>query len=216
MRKAQVYFAISGVLLLTFIVFTILVMKIDVKPIGPAMSSVGFASVNKRMFQVTGVDLFWYKITEVFGAIALAVVFYFAVKGMVQWIQRRSLLKVDPDIIALGGVYFLALAAYILFEFVIVNYRPIILAGGLEASYPSSHVMIVLTVLGTAIVQIHKRINMHSIRTILTLLFSGTVILTVVGRLISGVHWFTDIVAGVLLGATLIMVYKSVIHQMDL
>lgn len=143
---------------------------------------------------------------------ALLVVFFFGMMGVRQWIQRKSLLRVDKDIIALGLLYFIVMAVYVFFEIHIVNYRPIRLDGHMEASYPSSHVMIVLTVLGTAIIQIQKRMKGRSIRKLLEYGAYGTIILTLAGRLISGVHWFTDIIAGVLLGSALLMFYKSVVE----
>jgi undecaprenyl-diphosphatase len=212
MRKVHVSFVISGILLFTFTVFTFLLLHFDVKPIGVEQSRVGFAMVNEFIFDAVGVNLLWYKITDLLGMLALLVVIFFGMMGVRQWIQRKSLLRVDKDIIALGLLYFLVMAVYVFFEIHIVNYRPIRLDGHMEASYPSSHVMIVLTVLGTAIIQIQKRMKGRSIRKLLEYGAYGTIILTLAGRLISGVHWFTDIIAGVLLGSALLMFYKSVVE----
>ncbi len=215
MKKNCTNFIISGVLFLMFAVFTVLVMRFDVMPIGPEESSVGFATANAFLLKKISVNLMWYELTNWLGFVAILTAICFGIIGLVQLYRRRSLFEVDIDILALGVLYFIIVAAYALFELYIVNYRPILLHGSLEASFPSSHIMIVLSVLGTAIIQFQKRINNYLSRKILEFIAGGIIILTVVGRLISGVHWFTDIVAGLLLGATLIMFYKSVLQYIE-
>lgn len=215
MKKIRINFFFTGVLFLAFAVFTVFVMKFDVRSIGPEETRVGFATVNKFIFERLGMNLIWLEITDKLGLVAILLVFSFGILGSAQWISRRGLFKVDDDILALGVLYFIIALVYFLFEICVVNYRPILLHEKLEVSYPSSHTMIVMSIGGTAIIQFRKRIRHCLVRKMLVFITGGLVILTVVGRLISGVHWFTDIVAGLLLGMALLMLYNSVLQWIE-
>ena len=126
-------------------------------------------------------------------------------------IKRRSLFKVDPDIIILGVYYVVVILAYLIFEMISINYRPILINGVMEASYPSSTTLLVLCVMPTLIEQIQRRMSCSTLKRIITILAIAFSAFMVIGRLISGVHWFTDIVGGVLLSAGLFTVYKAVV-----
>ena len=210
------YFQPAGALGLLFLLFTICVACVDVKPIGPEQSEVGFAALNQFVFQNIGVHPVWYTVTEWLGITALLVMFGFAVLGLYQLIRHRSIRKVDRRILALGLFYGLMLACYLFFEQVVINYRPIILGESLEASYPSSHTMLVVCVMATAAIEVRtlwpnrKKVWLGTELT--AALLSG---ITVVGRLLSGVHWFTDIVGGLLLSAALVVLYRGVIAYME-
>lgn len=209
MKKVQKNFLITGGLLLAFLLFTAAVMNIDVRPIGPKHSCVGLASLNGFMLKTIGTHPLWYHITDWLGIAAILAALGFCILGLAQLIKRKSLLKVDTDIIILGILYFLVIAVYFFFEFNIVNYRPILMHGELEASFPSSHSMVVLSIMGTSILQFHRRINNRLLRHVCEITASFILTVTIIGRLISGVHWFTDITAGTLLGAVFIMLYYS-------
>ncbi len=95
------------------------------------------------------------------------------------------------------------------FEVIPVNYRPILIEGVMEASYPSSTTLLVLCVMPTLVEQIDRRMTNAAVKRvicILTILFSAYM---VIGRLISGVHWFTDIVGAVFLSVGLFTIYKG-------
>lgn len=209
MKEIRTNFKVSGILFLVFGVFTLLTMTYDVQPIGPEKSLIGFAGVNQFVFGKLGVNLLWYEVTDWLGLVAVMVALGFGVLGLFQWIKRKSLFKVDLDILALGIYYALVVGLYVLFEIYIVNYRPILLHGNLEASFPSSHTMIVLCIMGTAIPQFRKRVKNQFTKRMFEVACVGVIAITVVGRLISGVHWFTDIVAGLLLGMAFVMLYIS-------
>ena len=183
-------------LLASFVLWTFAVSHLDVQAIGPNGSSVGFAALNGFFHKLTGVHMALYTVTDWL--------------GLVQLIQRRSIVKVDYSILVLGGFYILVMVAYLLFEVVVINYRPVLIDGRMEASYPSSTTMLVMCVIPTAMMQLNARVKNKTIqKTVLGILLAFTVFM-VIGRLISGVHWFTDIVGGALLSAGLVMLYYSV------
>ena len=208
MKKKGTGFIVGGVCsFVAFILYTLAVMKYDVQPIGPKNSKVGFAEINTLVRDTLGIHKIWYDITDYFGIVALLVVATFALVAFVQAIKRKSLLKVDKEIYLLGGFYVVVIAFYVLFEKVIINYRPVLEDGKLEASYPSSHTLLIICVMSSTIVQIKRMMNKSVAKGVIITWLVVVIIATVVGRLICGVHWFTDIVGGVILGLSLIMIY---------
>lgn len=203
-------FIITGMLFLLFIGFTIAVKTVDVRAVGPENSSIGFAGINQFVLGLFGMNLFWYDITGWLGLAVILVAAGFAALGLGQLIKRKSLLKVDAYILLLGIFYILIVAVYIFFELVVINYRPVIMNTSLEASYPSSHTMIVVCILVTAMMRFKNVFkNMKGILSIVNIISVFIIGVTVAGRLVSGVHWFTDIVGGLLVAAALIMLYYS-------
>ena len=198
---------------LCFIVFTILVKVIDLQPAGPQGSMIGFASLNLSVFQLLGTNNFCYKLTQMFGLLAIAVAGIFAVTGLVQLIKRKSLLKVDREILMAGIIYALVIILYVLFEKLAINFRPVITDEGLEASYPSTHTMLILTILGTALPLAGKYISNPKIALTAKILCIVIMWLTVVCRLLSGVHWFTDILGGVMISLCFISLFKSLLRR---
>lgn len=196
-----------------FVIFSLWIRLFDVEPLGPEGSRIGFASLNVSVHDFFGMHLFWYKLTQVLGYIAILLAAVFAVLGFIQLIKRRSLLKVDKNLLMLGLVYILLMLLYVLFEKIPFNYRPVILdpAEGLEPSYPSTHTLLILTVFGTAIQFAGSYIKNPKLLLTVKVLSLTIMALTIVGRLVCGVHWFTDIVGGVLLSLFLISLYKDLI-----
>ena len=211
MKKSSKRILVTGVCFIaTFVIWTVLVKYIDVQKIGPEGSSVGFALMNGYVHELTGVNMLLYTITDWLGLVPFGVAFGFAILGLIQLIKRKNILKVDTDILTLGGFYTVVIAAYILFEVIVINCRPVLINGYLEASYPSSTTMLVTCVMPTAIVQFNARIKNGILK---RCVISVSIIFTafmVIGRLISGVHWFSDIIGGALLSAGLVMIYCAV------
>ena len=193
-----------------------MVKAIDVQPIGPEQSKIGFATLNQFIFNFFGVNLLWYDITDWLGIVAIVIALGFAILGLIQLIQRKNIWKIDLRILLLGVFYFIVVVFYIFFEFVIINYRPIILSQSLEASFPSSHTMIVICIMVTAMSQFHYYLQDKKVCLWIVEIASVLIIaVTIVGRLISGVHWFTDIVAGVLLSSALVALYYSALKYVE-
>jgi undecaprenyl-diphosphatase len=160
--------------------------------------------------ELTGVHFALYTITDWLGLVPVAVGFGFAVLGLVHWIRRKNILKVDFNLLALGGFYLLVLAAYLFFESCVINYRPVLINGILEASYPSSTTMLAMCVMPTAAMQLNGRIGNRRVRKFVAAAILAFTAFMVIGRLISGVHWFSDIVGGALLSAGLVILYCAV------
>lgn len=199
----------SGLVLLAdFIVWTILIQYIDVQRVGPKETEVGLATLNVWFHQMTGVHMLIYTITDWLGLVPVIICMYFGVLGFVQLVKRKSLLKVDPDIILLGAYYVMVILGYLLFEMVPINYRPVLIDGNLEASYPSSTTLLVLSVMPTLKFQVDRRVASAILRKATTAFVTAFSAFMVIGRLISGVHWATDIIGSVFLSSGLFMVYR--------
>ena len=195
------HFLTAIAFLSSFALWTHLISVVDVQAIGPEESAVGFAVLNQFIHNLFGVHMSLYVLTDWLGLVPVAVGFGFAVLGLIQWIKRKNILKVDRSILVLGGFYILTLFFYLFFEEVVINYRPVLIGGYLEASYPSSTTLLVLCVMPTAC--------MHFKTPWIKGLIYGFMAFMVIGRLVSGVHWFTDIIGGILLSAGLVYLYKA-------
>ena len=199
------------VLLAAFVIWTILIQIVDVQSVGVNGTKVRFATFNSWFHELTGVHMTIYTITDWLGLVPVFICMGFGGIGLVQLVKRRSLLKVDRDIVILGIYYVIVILGYLIFEMIPINYRPILIEGRMEVSYPSSTTLLVLSVMPTLIEQMNRRVGNVLIKrcvTIVTVTFS---VLMVLGRLISGVHWFTDIVGAVLFSAGLFYIYKALV-----
>ena len=209
-KKNSRLFWVGVGLLAVFVLWTVLIRFVDVEAIGPRQSSVGFATLNGYIHNLTGVNMSLYIITDWLGLVPIGVAFGFAVLGIVQCIKRKSLLKVDRSILTLGGFYIVVMAVYILFEIVVINYRPTLIDGYLEASYPSSTTILVMCVMPTAMMQLRTRIKNDLFRRGVMLTITVFIAFMVIGRLVSGVHWITDIIGGALLSTAIVLMYYSI------
>ena len=198
----------AGCLLAAFVLWTIGVCIIDVQAIGPQGSAVGFAELNGFVHNLIGVHLALYTITDWLGLVPVGFMVGFATLGAIQWIKRKHIKNVDLSILILGGFYIIMTAVYILFEYVVINRRPVLLNGYLEASYPSSTTLLTLCVMVTGIMQLKGRIRNKTLRSCICDILAGFTVFMVICRLLSGVHWFTDIVGGLLLSAGLVLIYR--------
>lgn len=93
-----------------FLLWTVPVRLIDVRPVGPLDSAVGFAALNQAVHGLTGVHLSLYTATDLLSLVPLGFVLGFAGLGLAQWVRRRSLRRVDRSLIVLGGFYLVMLA----------------------------------------------------------------------------------------------------------
>lgn len=196
-------------LLAGFLLWTWAVCVVDVQPIGPLGSAVGLARMNGAVRDLVGVRMGLYNLTDRLSLIPLGLVGCFGFWGLAQWIRRKSLARVDRSLLSLGGFYLAVLACYGLFEVWTVNYRPVLIDGLLEGSYPSSTTMLSLCVMPTAWWQLRDRIRTPLLRRGLGCLTACFTAFLVVGRVLSGVHWLSDIIGGMLLSGGLLGIYSG-------
>ena len=206
-------------LILVFAVWTVLIQKVDVQPAGDyePQKDVGFAGINTWFHGLTGFSETLYKVTDWLGLVPIAICICFGIFGLVQMIRRKSLLKVDTDIILLGIFYIVVIAAYLLFEKITINYRPVLVDGLAkpESSYPSSTTLLVLSVMPTLIFQANRRIRDANVRKaviIPAVLFTAFML---IGRTVAGVHWLTDILGAIFLSAGLYLIYRGAVLLAD-
>ena len=211
MKRVRKSFIVSICLLTAFVLWTVAISFVDVRAIGPQGSSVGFAGINGYVHNLTGVHFSLYNITDWLGLVPIFVCMGFGALGLMQWIKRKSICKVDRDILVLGGFYIVTIAAYLFFESVVINYRPVLINGYLEASYPSSTTLLVMCVMPTAVMQFNSRIRNKLLRNIVAATLVAFIAFMVIGRLLSGAHWLTDIVGGALLSTGLVLMYRAII-----
>ena len=212
MKEKSKNFLILGIMLIVgFIIWTLLIQKVDVQPLGVNGTNIGFATINYWFHKLTGVHMEIYTLTDWLGLVPVSVCMIFGGIGCVQLIKRRSLFRVDYDIIFLGVYYILVIFGYLIFEMIPINYRPILIDGFMEASYPSSTTLLVLGVMPTVIEQVSRRSKNVIVKNIVNGLVLGFSAFMVLGRLMAGVHWLTDIVGSIMLSMGLFCLYKSAV-----
>ncbi len=201
----------AAALIALFILWTVLIRTVDVRPEGQNGTNIGFAAVNLWFHRLTGVHLGLYTVTDWLGLVPVAICIGFGFLGLVQLIRRRSLFRVDRDILLLGLYYIVVIAGYLIFEMIPINYRPIPIDGVMETSYPSSTTLLVLSVMPTLVFQVSRRAKNRAVVRAVFLLSALFSAFMVIGRLVSGVHWLTDILGAVFLSAGLYFLYRSAV-----
>ena len=202
---------LGSIFIVVFVIWTLLIQKVDVQPLGVKGTDIGFATINCWFHKLTGVHMGIYHITDWLGLVPIFICMIFGCIGFIQLIKRRSILKVDCDIIILGVYYIIVIGGYFIFEMVPINYRPILIGGLLEASYPSSTTLLVLCVMPTLIEQTNRRLENATVKRIIKVFVICFSIFMVSGRVVSGVHWLTDIVGSLMLSAGLFCIYKAAV-----
>lgn len=212
--KRNFRFWFGAGLLALFVIYTVSLTVVDLQPIGPQGSWVAYAGLNKAAHELFGVHMILYHITDWAGVVAIFVAVGFAVLGLIQWIQRKHILKVDSNLLALGVFYIVVFGVFVFFEYHVINRRPVLINGYLEASYPSSTTLLAMCVLPTAMMQFRQYIRKMWLRKTVNILCGVFTAFMVLGRLVCGVHWFTDILGGMIFSAGMILLYTGVMNML--
>ena len=211
MNKKNIILSIA--LVIISVIYTILVKIIDVLPIGPNNSKVGFGTINNYFKNLIGSNMLIYKITEVLGILVILIALLYALKGLLQLIKRKSLLKVNSEILLVGSLYLVVILVYIFFEKFIINYRPILIDNELEASYPSSHTILALCICTSALMINKYLFNNKKFVKYYNAYIVVLLVGVLAGRILSGVHWLSDIVGGIIISITLLQIFRTVLWQ---
>ena len=209
-KKFLTYSIIAGVLLILFCALTVSLTFVDVREAGESGAPVGFAALNEAVFEALGQDEISLKLSDLCGVLMIAAVGAFGVTGLVQVIRRKGILRADKELYVMAGGLALLAVAYLFFEVVVINCRPVLEDGELAASYPSSHAMLAVSVAGMGAAYLYRRIQCRCWRTSPSMSLISLATVTTLLRLVAGVHWLTDIVGGVLLGLVITFAYLSV------
>ena len=209
-RKNLLMIILSISLLVCFAVFTLLVRLVDVGVAGESGVEVGFSTLNQKFFNACNYSAM-VKISDILGYLAFVVIIIFAGIELVQLIKGKSIKAVDKSLMVLSSIYVLTILVYVLFEVVTINYRPILVDGAMEASYPSSHTMLGIVVYLTGGLQAYFMLKNKWLRGVAFGLGIVLASLTTLTRLFSGMHWLTDIIGAVLISAFLVCLYLTIV-----
>ena len=209
--KKLAYLLVPSLFLAVFIIWTVLVKVIDVQYMGET-GFLGFYSLNTQIndfVQAQNTGLFK-TLTDVLMFAAISTLVPFAVVGLVQLIKRKSLNKVDPVIYIILAGYVAMVVIYFVFEIMKINYSPLSTAEDLKASYPSSHVMIYSVMMGAAVLGLLHYAKMNDdLKLLINIFYMFSTIGMAALRLLSGQHYFTDIIGALLISYTILFAVNS-------
>ncbi|MBQ3830409.1 MAG: phosphatase PAP2 family protein [Spirochaetales bacterium] len=194
--------------LVIFLLFTYMVMKYDTAPVGFGGSVIGFSRFNTAFHELFPGDKGCYAASETLGYICLMLAGANAIIAIADFIRHRGIMNMHRRNIITMCYYAVVVAFYVLFEFVVINQRPT----EAEASYPSSHTMLALCVLYSEFVLLGFAAERNrSWASVFRIVCIVAMLSMIAFRLLSGVHWFTDICGGILLSLSLMMFYRACI-----
>lgn len=214
-RRAAIESIAALILLTAFVLLIIMLKTVDTAAIGPENTVIGLSRINEATHNAIGESSTWYLISEASGALAFPVALVFAFYGIYELIKKKSFKAVDKELYCLAALYASAAVIYLFFETVIINYRPILEKGELAASFPSSHTLISITVYGSAAIILKSVLHDKKKKTTISSVLIFLMILTVVARLFSGVHWLTDIIGAILVSSSLLLLFDLFTYQIS-
>ena len=206
-NKLKINAILSGVLTLCFVLFTILVKCVDTAYVGATDKKIGFSSLNAIFYNNIQVSDLFDKLSDVLMIISIAIIALAVVVSVVQLVKRKSLKKIDREFYAFAIVLVLMVCVYVMFEIIDLNFRPVLIDGKVEASYPSSHTMLELTVFMCLMVYGLSNLKSNKQKIICSLVLGALIIAVVLFRVLSGMHWATDIIASIILSLMLTSYY---------
>ena len=214
-EKKKKWFKLSIWLLAIAVIYTVLVKYVDVKAIGPNATNVGFATMNKWFNELIGYNAIFYKISKYAGVIPFGFCAYYGLMGLIELIKKKSFKKVDYRYYILACFYVMFVAIYFFFEKMAINFRPVVLEAKIEASYPSTHTLLAICLCGSSLIASKLLIKNKTLRMIFDLAAWVLMLTIVVTRLISGVHWLSDIIGGIVISLAYLSFLKLSLLRMD-
>lgn len=222
MKKSKSLLTSGCILFLLFVAFTVVVKLVDVYQYSDAeYAKIGLWNINNalyRLLSMKNADA-CYNISEILGYAAIGIAFGFALFALVQLIKGKSLKAVDAKLYALGGFYVVVVGFYALFEVLVINYRPewmMVASEEIESSYPSSHTVLAVCIFASAMIMFARYFKEKAgLLAVLDIICGVCLVATIVTRWLSGVHWFTDIIGGLFLAASLVSLFAGTIAKLE-
>ncbi len=203
------YLIIGIILFILFFLLCIFILTTDKSSVNGV--EVGLSSINKK-FLVSAYDESWDIVSDVSLYVSLMSIIGLAFYGIIQWISNKSPFKVEKDILICGIFIVLCFIFWIFFDKMSINTRPITVEGKIEASFPSTHVFITTFSLFSLCSIIASRNKKKSLNIPCFIVSSIYCFLAFLGRVLSGMHWMTDAIGGLLLGFALYFIQVGIFH----
>lgn len=191
---------ISLCCLLGFIVLLIVVKTVNVKTNALGIE-VGLYSINNSLLPSVSITEFG-SLSDILMLISFVFFGIVGLMGISEFLKKRSLRKVNHIYYLYVCMLLLIVIIYLFFEIVTVNYRPILIDGVKEASFPSSHIFITSSLVLCSCYVFSKYIGKNYSKS-LYIISIIMIIFVTFGRLLSKNHWFTDCIAGLLISFVL-------------
>ena len=200
MRKKLKYsIIILGIIGLVNLFFVFLLKVANVKLTGTYNTSIGLGSINLKLRDLIGTSKAFDIISTIILVIAFLIVAAEIALAIYELVKRKDIEKLDNEIWALSVTYAALAFIFAVFNYaLIINVRPVVIDGKLESSYPSTHVLVSLTVFLTGITMTSYLVKDKKLKLGIDIALIALSVLVVITRMLSGKHWFTDIIGGIL------------------
>lgn len=153
----------------------------------------------------------WDLISDIILLASFAILGVFVVLGLYQLITRKSLLKVDHRLLWMILPLVLIAITYVVFDkFLVLNIRP---NGSGEASFPSTHVMVVSTIFLIIALNLPYYIKSKTAWIIIDIAMLLLIVLVCVGRVLSEMHWLSDVLGGLAFAIIFAVIYYLIIRR---
>ena len=153
----------------------------------------------------------WDQITDIILYASFAVLAAFLIIGIYQLFTRKSFKKIDKALRWMLLPLALMVLTYLLFDKVLppITTRP---NGSGEPSFPSTHVMVVATILFLAMMELPRYVKSKVARIILEIVMVVLLSLTCTGRIISEMHSLIDVIGGLIFAFIFTEIYYQIVH----
>ncbi len=212
MKKNNINLIITSLLFATFSIFTILLRIVDIGINKTTRTKIGLSSINQPIATAIGTSSAWNTISAITFVLAGLVLAALITIAIIEFAKNKNIFKINPKLLYLIGLYALAGIFYLIFEICIINYRPVLEDGLIKASYPSSHTLLICVICISACFIVPDYIKNKPLKITAIAILLLLSILAPVSRLLSGMHWFTDVVGGIILSLALVMTYLTAIN----
>ena len=159
----------------------------------------------------------WIKITDIILYASIAIVGLFAVLGLAQWISRKSIKKVDKQILWMVLPLALVVIVYLVCDKILTpdrfSFMPTRPDGSGEPSFPSTHVLVVTTVFFCISAALPKYIKSKVALFLIDIVMFALASLVATGRIMSDKHSYIDVAGSVVFALIFYGIYNAIIHR---